>query len=172
MERDFCMWTCIKCTAVNEDIYTICPKCGASRSAGRFGSASTAKAPVYSPPIESKPAEKAPSPAATAAAPAAHVYIPQPDKVRAGGGMRFLGRVLAMLLPLIVAFFAYLKFNAYTLQLSILVYGSVLKPLPIPIIVLYVLLALSAALLASLPGLWTLSVGKLLLRFARMEELL
>ena len=24
------MWTCIKCNAVNEDTYTICPKCGAA----------------------------------------------------------------------------------------------------------------------------------------------
>ena len=38
------MWTCIKCNAVNEDTYTICPKCGAARSAGRFGSGNAAPA--------------------------------------------------------------------------------------------------------------------------------
>ena len=60
------MWTCIKCNAVNEDIYTICPKCGASRSAGRFGSATPAKTVPY--PAETKPqqpAEPAPAPEPT-----------------------------------------------------------------------------------------------------------
>lgn len=51
------MWTCIKCNAVNEDTYTICPKCGAARSAGRFGSGNAAparNAAAYTAPVQQR----------------------------------------------------------------------------------------------------------------------
>ena len=164
------MWTCIKCTATNEDLYTICPKCGASRSAGRFGSAAPAKTVPY--PAESKPqqpSEPAPRPHPQ---PPVNEYIPQPDKVRAGGGVRFFGRLLMLLLPLLTALICYLTFDNYVVKLSVLLFGSAQTEASLPIIIVYALFSLGAVLLSFLPGLWTLSLGKLLLRFARMEELL
>ena len=167
------MWNCIKCNAVNEDLYTICPKCGASRSAGRFGSAAPVKTVPY-PAAEPKPrpqnAESKPAP--TPQPPQAQEYIPQPDKVRAGGGVRFFGRLLMVFLPLLTALLAYLKMSTYQVQLSILLFDKAISEGSILLTIVYVLFALGAVLLSFLPGLWTLSLGKLLLRFARMEELL
>ena len=166
------MWTCNKCTAVNEDLYTICPKCGSSRAAGRFGSAAPVKTAVYpqEAPAQSRAAEPAPKTAAPA--PVQNVYIPQPDKVRAGGGVRFFGRLLMILLPILTALLCYLKFDSYKVQLSVTLFGSALAEATIPLIAVYAVFSLGAVLLSLLPGLWTLAIGKLLLRFARMEELL
>lgn len=165
------MWTCNKCTAVNEDLYTICPKCGSSRSAGRFGSAAPVKTVPY--PQEAAPQPRAAEPAQKSApAPAQNTYIPQPDKVRAGGGVRFFGRLLMLVLPLLTALLCYLKFDSYLVQLSILLMGSAATKATLPLIAVYAAFSLGAVLLSFLPGLWTLAIGKLLLRFARMEELL
>ena len=173
MERDVRMWNCIKCNAVNEDIYTICPKCGASRSAGRFGSAAPVKTVPY-PAAESKPRPQNPEskPAPAQPIPQVQEYIPQPDKVRAGGGVRFFGRLLMVFLPLLTALLAYLKKSTYQVQLSVMLFGNAVSESNILLIIVYVLFSLGAVLLSFLPGLWTLSLGKLLLRFARMEELL
>lgn len=162
------MWTCIKCNTVNEDIYPICSKCASSRSAGRFGSSAPVKTvPLpQEAPAAPRPAEPVPSPALP------NEYIPQPDKVRAGGGVRFFGRLLMLLLPLLTVFLAYLKFDSYLVQLSVLLFGSAAAEATLPVIIVYALFSLGAVLLSFLPGLFTLSLGKLLLRFARMEELL
>lgn len=171
------MWTCIKCNAVNEDLYTICPKCGASRSAGRFGSAAPVKTVPYPQPAEQKPQPVEKKPAPVPQSPPVQEYIPQPDKVRAGGGVRFFGRLLMILLPLVTIAAAVLLFNTYLPQIS--VYLNLGTNLTDPnssiswiAVAVYILLSLCAVLLSMLPGLWTLAIGKLLLRFARMEELL
>lgn len=150
------MWTCIKCNAVNEDIYTICPKCASSRSAGRFGSCAPVKTAAY--PQDAKPAPRpaeAAQPAPSTQAPH-NEYIPQPDKVRAGGGVRFFGRLLMLFLPLLTILLAYLKFDSYRVQLSVLLFGSAAAEASLPLILFYVLLALGAVMLSLLPGLWTL----------------
>lgn len=166
------MWTCIKCNAVNEDLYTICPKCGASRSAGRFGSATPVKTMPYPQAAEQKAAPAEQKAAPVPQLPPPQEYIPQPDKVRAGGGVRFFGRLLMFILPLLTAFLAYLKADTYMVQLTILLYGSATAENKILLIAIYAVFALGAVLLSILPGLWTLAIGKLMLRFARMEELL
>ncbi len=175
MERDVQMWNCIKCNAVNEDLYTICPKCGASRSAGRFGSAAPVKTMAYPQPADNKPAE--PKAAPVPAPPPPQEYIPQPDNVRAGGGVRFFGRLLMIVLPLFTIAAAVLLFNTYLPLLS--VYLNLGTNLTDPnssvswiAVVAYALISLVCTLLSLLPGLWTLALGKLMLRFARMEELL
>lgn len=175
MERDVRMWNCIKCNTVNEDLYTICPKCGASRSAGRFGSASPVKTMAYPQPAEQKPKPAEPKPAPVQQMPPSQEYIPQPDKVRAGGGVRFFGRLLMIVLPLLTALYAYLNTGIYLPQLSLLISGNEALDKGLLIVVayaLYILFSLGAVLVSLLPGLWTLAVGKLMLRFARMEELL
>ena len=97
------MWTCIKCNAVNEDTYTICPKCGAARSAGRFGSGNAAparNAAAYTAPVQQRV-----MPSGEPAVPAhANVVAPQTayyadfSHVRAGRGFMLLGRVLAIVM--------------------------------------------------------------------------
>lgn len=165
------MWTCNKCNTVNEDLYPVCPKCGASRSAGRFGSAASVKTATYPPePVQPRAAE--PAPKAAAPVPVQSEYIPQPDKVRAGGGVRFFGRLLMLLLPLLTALLCYLKFDSYLIQLSVLLFGTAEAKVSLPLIAVYAVFSLGAVLLSMLPGLWTVCLGKLLLRFARMEELL
>ena len=77
-----------------------------------------------------------------------------------------------LLLPLLTALIFYLTFDNYVVKLSVLLFGSAQTEATLPIILVYAVFSLGAVLLAFLPGLWTLSLGKLLLRFARMEELL
>lgn len=171
------MWNCIKCNAVNEDLYTICPKCGASRSAGRFGSATPVKTMAYPQPAEQKPKPAEPKPAPVQQMPPPQEYIPQPDKVRAGGGVRFFGRLLMIVLPLLTLAAAVMMFNIYLPQLNVLLNLSTNLTDPNSSIswisvAAYCLIALGAVLLSILPGLWTLAIGKMMLRFARMEELL
>ena len=57
------MWTCLKCNAVNEDLYPCCPKCGAGKSAGRFGSYASSRPAVYAQrPAEAKRCASPPLP--------------------------------------------------------------------------------------------------------------
>lgn len=77
-----------------------------------------------------------------------------------------------LLFPLLTALICYLKFDGYLIQLSVLLFGSAATEASVPLIAVYVLFSLGAVLLSLLPGVWTLAIGKLLLRFARMEELL
>ncbi|MBR5232014.1 MAG: hypothetical protein IKW00_07190 [Clostridia bacterium] len=169
------MWTCIKCNKINDDLYPICSNCSASRSAGRFGSAAPARVVPYPPEPQGKPKTEEPAPApAPQSAPPAPEYIPNPDGVRAGGGVRFFGRLLMLLLPLLTAAAAFLKYNSTKGAIALLLsFGNTAQNVSdIWIIAVYVLFSLGAVLLSLLPGLWTLCIGKLLHRFARMEELL
>lgn len=172
MERDVRMWNCTKCNTVNEDLYPICPKCGASRGVGRFGSAAPVKNASFPQETPAQPRPNDTAPKTAAPAPVQQLYVPQPDKVRAGGGVRFFGRLLMLLFPLLTALVCYLKFDGYLIQLSVLLFGSAATEASVPLIAVYVLFSLGAVLLSLLPGVWTLAIGKLLLRFARMEELL
>lgn len=173
------MWTCNKCNTVHEDLYSSCPKCGASRSAGRFASAPPAKPAAYAAPpaeprIMQRPAAQEPAPAAVPVprpAPQA-TYIPNLDKVHAGGGMRFVGVVLAILLPVITGVIAYFKYDQLCPLLCGLFFEHPESEIPALLAGIYIVFALVAALLTALPGLWTLAIGKMLRRFARMEELL
>lgn len=170
------MWTCSKCHAVSEDLYTICPKCGASRSAGRFGSsAQPAVRSVCAPAPEDKQMPPKNSPeisAQTPAAPAAY-YEPDLSKVQAGRGVRISGRILIVLLPLITLAYFAAQYNRSLFASVRLAFFSDAEKLPafVPIIP-YILIAFAAALISALPGVWTLSIGKILKRLARMEELL
>jgi len=169
------MWTCIKCNKINDDLYPICSNCSASRSAGRFGSAAPARVVPYTVEAQGKPKaeEPAPTPAAQPT-PKAPEYVPNPDGVHAGGGVRFFGRLLMIILPLLTAAMAFLKYPSAKAELSMLLaFGSETQTVSaVLLITVYVLLSLGAVLLSLLPGLWTVCIGKLLHRFARMEELL
>ena len=168
------MWTCIKCGHTNDDQHTTCQHCGAVRSAGRFGSAQ--------PPRNS--AAYAVSQQASHAA--VHVeptpqqmpqaqYVPDFTHVRAGKGFMALGAVLAILLAVLTVGLAVLRHDDWARALRDLLLPAQAQNAEIPFVInylLYGLLTLLAALLAALPGLWTLGLGKMLRRLNRMEELL
>ena len=165
------MWTCTKCNTVNEDLYTICPKCGASRSAGRFGSSSQpqVKSTAVQPAAAAKPAEQPAKP--VPAAPPAY-YTPDLSKVHAGRCVRLLGRILAVLLPLVCIMYFIAQYESLHAKLISSFLPASITPPSFVTLVLYIIIAAAAALLSALPGVWTLSLGKALHRLARMEELL
>lgn len=159
---------------MNDDQYTTCQHCGAARSAGRFGSTQ--------PPRNSAAYAAAPQavPAAVHVEPSPQQvpqtqYVPDFSHVRAGKGFMALGAVLAALLFAFVAALAVLRHAEWSRALYDLLAPAHEADANVPFAVsylLYGLLALLAALLAALPGLWTLGIGKALRRLNRMEELL
>ena len=165
------MWTCIKCSQQNEDQYTVCPHCGASRSVGRFGTPQTPRnAAAYSAPVQNN----IPVPPAPQQAPQVQ-YVADFSHVRAGKGYMVFGALLSLLSAAFVIVLAVLRHADWADALDALLRPARAEGEKIPFLVnylLYALLALLAALTAALPGLWTLGLGKLLRRLNRMEELL
>lgn len=165
------MWTCIKCGQANEDQVTVCTACGASRSAGRFGSGQAPKnAAAYS----AMPHQNAPSPASPHPAPQTQ-YVPDFSHVRAGKGFMVVGTLLALVLPVLVILFSILMHESWTDALDGFLHAARAEgetPSFWVSYLLYGFLAIVAALFAALPGLWTLGLGKMLRRLSRMEELL
>ena len=140
----------------------MCPVCGAARSAGRFGSApqqrsgmDTAPRVTVAQPVS--PQEPAP------ADPVRSGYQPPEENARAprrkgGGFSRLVGGMLCVLLPVIVLALAWQQ-------------REILFPLLTPLFTgpdapawlgwtCYGALSLTAALLALLPGLWTLLLNR------------
>lgn len=161
------MWTCIKCGANNEDHLTSCPACGASRSAGRFSSAPVVRnAAAYSAPVRATPA-----PAVPAQTPQVQ-YIPDFKHIRAGRGFMALGVILTLMLATLTICFAVFRYDVFAPWLLGLFFTDAAAVSKVITLLVYVPVAALAVLLAVLPGLWTLAVGKALRRLARMEELL
>lgn len=171
------MWTCIKCNAVNEDTYTICPKCGAARSAGRFGSGNAAparNAAAYTAPVQQRvmPSGEPAVPAhANVVAPQAGYYADF-SHVRAGRGFMLLGRVLAIVMAALTLLLAWRQYDAVSAAVLGLIFDDLDALSAFVKLLIYIPLALAAAAIAALPGLWTLGLGKVLRRLNRMEELL
>lgn len=171
------MWTCIKCNTVNDDTCASCPKCGAARSVGRFGSTRqpiVRNADAYSAPVQQRPAptaEPAAGPHASINAPQT-VYYADFSHVRAGRMLMLLGTVLSLAAALLTLALAWRQYDTLCAAVLGLLFSDV-SALPAFVRVgIYCLLALFAAALSSLPGVWTLSLGKTLRRLNRMEELL
>lgn len=168
------MWTCLKCNAVNEDLYPSCPKCGASRSAGRFSATGASRPEMHiSEPIQAAPAQNDTSSDVHSPRPIPQTYaMPDLSKARDGFMVRLAGRVLMLLLPLIVVWYCIVQYSEMS---SVLLRTFFKQPdslsawIAVPA---YVFFTVCAALLAALPGLWTLAVGKILRRLSRMEALL
>lgn len=176
------MWICIKCSAQNEDQYTVCPQCGASRSAGRFGAAAAAprNAAAYAAPLRqnAQPSGQ-PAVAAERIAPLPQQmpqaqYVSDFSHVHSGRGYMILGTLLSILLPLTVLLFAVLSYFHYagTSVLALLLFSEATNASSTIYTLIYGFITLVLALLSALPGLWTLAIGKALRRLARMEELL
>lgn len=171
------MWTCIKCSTINDDACASCPKCGAARSVGRFGSTSQPavhNAQAYSAPIQQRPApmaEPSDPPHASISAPQA-MYYADFSHVRAGRMLMLLGTVLSLAAVVLTLLLAWRQYDALCAAVLGLLFADV-SALPAFVRVgVYCLLSLFAAALSSLPGVWTLALGKALHRLSRMEELL
>lgn len=142
------MWTCVKCGQTVDDSQTVCPHCGASRSAGRFSRG-----------IQARQTPRA-------------QYVPEAAPVKAGRGFLILGSLLALLLPTLTIALAVILRHDLTGQIY-----HALHPDELTIVnsdtaanVLYWALAAGAALLSALPGIGTAGIGKMLRRLARIEQ--
>lgn len=144
------MWTCVRCKQSVDDQLAVCPHCGAARSAGRF-----------SKDIQPKQIPQA-------------QYTPDFAHVRAGRGYTVFGTLLAVLLPAVVLLAAILCRNGWIGALYHLLNpeATMAELNDGKANLLYWALTAAAILLASLPGLWTVGLGKALRRLNRMEELL
>jgi len=144
------MWTCVKCKQPVDDQYTVCPHCGASRSAGRF---SRGIRPQQTPQAQ---------------------YTPDFSHVKAGKGFMLLGICLIILLPALTIMAAVIFHDSWILPLSKALHPNDLgfDLTDFKTNVLYVAFTAGAVLLSALPGVHTLFLGKLLRRLNRMEELL
>ena len=156
------MWICQRCQTENRDSVRMCPVCGNTRSAGRFGSAPQQRSGMGS------------APRVTAAQPAQATEQLQPSPVRSGyqppegnarpprrkggGFSRTVGGLLCVLLPAMTLALAWQQ-------------REILFPVLTPLFTgpeapdwlnwtCYGLLSLAAALLALLPGLWTLLLNR------------
>lgn len=157
------MWICQRCQTENRDSAHACRQCGTVRAAGRFGSAPQQHSGMGSAPprvIAAKPAQgQEPSPPS----PTRSGYQPPEENVRAprqkkGGLARLVGVVLCVLLPILTLVLAWQQ-------------RELLRPVLAPLITgaeapdwlswtCYGLLSLTAALIALLPGLWTLLLNR------------
>ena len=142
------MWTCIKCRQSVEDQYAVCPHCGAARSAGRF----------------SRGIQPGQTPRAQ--------YTPDYAPVRAGHGFMAFGTLLTLLIPAAVILLAVISRKHWVAQIYRCLYpdalGAELSHFKSNLI--YWLLAAAAALTGTLPGLFTLGIGKVLRRLGRIED--
>ena len=151
------MWICQRCQTQNRDGMQACPVCGTMRAAGRFGSA---------PP---RVTAAAAAPQMQEAAPNGNVrtgYQPPEDNIRApravrgksGRLARLTGGALCALLPVMVLVLAWQQ-------------REILRPVLAPLFTgaeapewlgwaCYGILSLAAALIALLPGLWTLLLNR------------
>ena len=152
------MWICPRCHAENRDSAAACESCGAVRAAGRFGSgapeqqsARAPRAPRVTPAAETAPLRRR----------TPERYQPPETQVRPrmqkrpfSGLGRMVGGLLLALLPLLTALLAWRQHDALAAALLPLLLdeaaGDGVR------MAVYIALALTAVLVAALPGLWTL----------------
>lgn len=173
------MWICSRCQTANKDGHSQCVQCSAPRNARRFG----AGTPVAAPSVQTasperrmqQPVEEAPAPETSRRQPTARppLTTPQPS----GGLVRLVGRLLAILLPLVVLLLAVLRLDILKPVIEELFLGkapaAALAPLaenasaaagglrPVLGWVAYACTALVAALAAAAPGLGLFALGHL-----------
>lgn len=147
------MWICNRCHAENKDGYTSCDQCGATRSAGRFGSAPTA--------LNTRPPQVS-APGATA--PLTRYQEPNPNQVRQmpppppakcmQGFGKVVGWALLILLPVLTALLAWRQYDVLNgVLVPLLVENDAAEALKMGC---YIGFAVIAVLLSMLPGMHTL----------------
>ncbi len=157
------MWICQRCQTENRDTAHACRACGTVRAAGRFGSAPpqysgmgsapprvTAAQPVQA----QEPPQKNPVPSG-AQPPEENARAP---RRKGGGPARLVGVLLCLLLPAWTLLLAWRQREMLIPALTPLFTGPDAPPWLAW--TCYGALALSAVLLALLPGFWTLLLNK------------
>ena len=151
------MWICQKCQTQNRDGMQACPVCGTMRAAGRFGSApprvmAAATAPQMQEPVRSDAVRSGYQP------PEENIRAPRAPRRKGGRLARLVGGLLCVLLPVLILVLAWQQ-------------REILRPVLTPLFTgaeapewlgwtCYGILSLAAALMALLPGLWTLLLNK------------
>ena len=151
------MWICQKCQTQNRDGMQACPVCGTMRAAGRFGSApprvrAAAAAPQMQEPAPNGGIRTGYQP------PEENVRAPRAARGKSGGLARLVGGLLCVLLPVVILVLAWQQ-------------REILRPVLAPLFTgaeapewlgwtCYGILSLAAALVALLPGLWTLLLSR------------
>ncbi len=144
------MWICNHCHTENKDGYSSCVQCGATRSAGRFGSAPTVLNARQSAPASVPGAQplhryqENPAPARR----------PLPPPVCMQGLGKVVGWLLLVLLPVLAGLFAWRQYDALSAALVPLLLDAAAPEWAR--LAAYIGLALVALLLCTLPGLHTL----------------
>ena len=157
------MWICQRCQTENRDSAHACRQCGTVRAAGRFGSSPQQHSGMGAAPprvTASQPVQaQEPSPLS----PTRSGYQPPEENARAprqkkGGPARLVGVVLCVLLPVLTLALAWQQREILLPVLTPLFTGT--KAPDWLNWTCYGVLSLTAALLALLPGLWTLLLNK------------
>ena len=158
------MWICQRCQTENKDTVHACRACGAVRAAGRFGSAPTQYSGRGSAPPRVTAAQPVQAQEPPQNSPIPSDCQPPEEYTRASRGKkggwaaRLAGGLLCLLLPLMALVLAWQQ-------------REVLLPVLTPLFTgpdapqwlartCYGALTLAAALLALLPGLWTLLLNR------------
>ena len=152
------MWICQRCQTENRDSVRMCPVCGTARAAGRFGSAPQQRSGMASAPRVTA-AQPMQSQEPSQPSPVRSGYQPPEENVRAphrkgGGFSRLVGGLLCVLLPAITLALAWQQRETLFSVLTPLFTGT--EAPDWLNWTCYGALSLTAALLALLPGLWTL----------------
>ncbi|HHT07114.1 MAG: hypothetical protein ACOYI6_05850 [Christensenellales bacterium] len=163
------MWICNRCQTSNKDGYAQCVQCSAPRNARRFGAGTPVTAPsvhqaaapprrMQQPEVEEQAPTSAPPPP-----PRRHtIPAPQPAPGRAAGGfVRVIGILLAVLLPLLLIALAVFQYDTVSPVVLGLFFKTPATLSPIISYVIYGLLALIAALITLVPGLSLWALGHL-----------
>lgn len=142
------MWTCSKCRQSNDDRSTICAHCGAARSAGRF---SQGVQPRQTPMAQ---------------------YTPSGSPSRAGTGYMLFGALLTVLIPVALLLLSIFTRKHWIQELYLAMNPSA-SGIPLDDFktnLIYWCASAVCMLAATLPGLWTIGIGKALRRLARVED--
>lgn len=163
------MWTCPQCQTQNQDTDSACAGCGAVRSAGRFNGSQQASPSARSPRVSTPAAEPKqqqqaqgivrPSSVRSAYQLPETGVMPRPPRRQAVLLLaRFVGTLLAILLPVLTALLAWRQYEAIRQAFLPLLLGADAPAWQT--IACYGILALIGVLLAMLPGLWTLLLAR------------
>lgn len=142
------MWTCTKCNFANKNEDTVCEKCGAVKSAGRFARSAQL--------LQSSHTR----------------YLPAAAEIKGGNGFCLWGAIMAVLFPLLLIFL----FILFRTELNAAVRDLFFSNIPeqetadYKIRILYWAICVMVSMLSSLPGIWTFGIGKILRRLSRMER--
>lgn len=151
------MWICPNCHTENRDMASACQNCGAQKAAGRFGSAPMQREGGGAPRVRAasapqKKTDYSPPPIAYRPPEEAEPPLPPPSPLAVLG--RIAGWLLLILLPLTLGAFAWRQYDAVSQAVLPLLLDETAAEAAS--LLCYIALAVTAGLLAMLPGLWTL----------------